>query len=156
MGESWYLACDFQLFLLGPWIMILIWKVKRFAKFIMAALLVISCTIPGLLTGLNHWPPQNFSTILFGDWMSGFYTQFYTRSTPYIWGIIFGCIVFNQKSSAREIEKSFMQKVNNKRNNAFKNSRNLLSLLDSHCYCLVNLHYCRSDNSFRSCFLLAC
>lgn len=94
MGESWYLACDFQLFLFGPWIMMLIWKLKKFSVVFMAALLALSCTIPGLLTGLNDWPPQNFVTILDSTWMNGFYTSFYTRSTPYIWGICFGYIHF--------------------------------------------------------------
>ena len=97
MGVTWYLACDFQMFLLGPWIMILLWKFKKFAKFILPTLLVISCAIPGILTGINDWPPLVTSAILNPDWQSQFYYRSYTRSTPYIWGIVFGYLMHQFK-----------------------------------------------------------
>jgi hypothetical protein len=94
MGESWYLACDFQLFILGPLIIFVIWKFQRLGIAFMALLMAVSCAIPGVLTGVKDWPPQNFSSILVPDWFSEFYIRFYTRSTPYIWGIIFGYILY--------------------------------------------------------------
>jgi len=102
MGESWYLAADFQLFLFGPWFMMLIWSFEKIQLMLsvgfMAVLLATSCAIPGILTAVNEWPPQMFTSTGLGlsgpDWFNGFYIQFYTRSTPYIWGIIFGYIMF--------------------------------------------------------------
>jgi hypothetical protein len=32
MGESWYLAADFQLFLFGPWFMMLIWSFENISN----------------------------------------------------------------------------------------------------------------------------
>ena len=51
MGESWYLAADFQLFLFGPWFMMLIWSFEKIQLMLsvgfMAVLLATSCAIPG-------------------------------------------------------------------------------------------------------------
>ena len=94
MGESWYLACDFQLFLMGPWICFLIWKFKRMGVLLMIGLLSLFIAIPGILTGINDWPMQNFTTIIGKGWMYGFYFRFYTRATPYIWGLILGYVCY--------------------------------------------------------------
>merc|ERR1719412_1892589 len=63
----------------------------------MSVLLATSCAIPGIITAVNEWPPMIFTSTGIGltpDWFNGFYIQFYTRSTPYIWGILFGYIMF--------------------------------------------------------------
>ena len=76
MGESWYLACDFQLFLLGPWIMLIISKLKKPMIYaFLTILMIISCAIPGVLTGLNNWPPQNFASIIDESWQNEFYER---------------------------------------------------------------------------------
>ena len=49
------------------------------------------------MTGVNDWPPQNFDTILNLDWQTDFYYKPYTRSTPYIYGIVFGYICLQFK-----------------------------------------------------------
>ena len=90
MGESWYLACDFQLFLMGPWICFFIWKFKKLGILLMMGILALFIAIPGYLTAINDWPMQNFTTIIGDGWMYGFYYRFYTRATPYIWGLILG------------------------------------------------------------------
>ena len=96
MGESWYLAADFQLFIMGPWIMMAIWKLGKILDWVfMAFLLAASIAVPGVLTAINDWPPQLFTTILDPTWFDQFYIRFYTRASPYIWGIIFGYIVFH-------------------------------------------------------------
>ena len=103
MGESWYLAADFQLFLIGPWIMIILSKLRiPLAKYLFLALLMaISCAIPGILTGIKKWPPQLFATILDASWQNDFYYKAYTRSTPYIYGIIFGYICHQSRNIHR-------------------------------------------------------
>ena len=103
MGESWYLAADFQLFLIGPWIMIILSKLRMpLAKYLFLALLMaISCAIPGILTGIKKWPPQLFATILDASWQNDFYYKAYTRSTPYIYGIIFGYICHQSRNIHR-------------------------------------------------------
>ncbi len=62
MGESWYLACDFQLFIIGP---LLVWPMWKFPKAGVASvflLLVASTAVPGGLTAGNNWPATNSVT----------------------------------------------------------------------------------------------
>ena len=50
MGESWYLASDFQLFLIGPWILFILSRLKKpFTYVFLCILMAISCLIPGIL-----------------------------------------------------------------------------------------------------------
>lgn len=90
MGESWYLACDFQLFILGPLMVWPLWKYRRVGPLYIFFWLAVSCIVPGVLTYVNDWPPMIFSTISSDTWFNEFYTRFYTRATPYLWGIIVG------------------------------------------------------------------
>ena len=72
------------------------------AKYLFLALLMaISCAIPGILTGIKKWPPQLFATILDASWQNDFYYKAYTRSTPYIYGIIFGYICHQSRNIHR-------------------------------------------------------
>ena len=56
----------------------------------MMGILALFIAIPGYLTAINDLPMQNFTTIIGDGWMYGFYYRFYTRATPYIWGLILG------------------------------------------------------------------
>ena len=56
-NQSWYLAVDFQLFLIGPILVWLMWKFDRWGVAATSVLLLISCIIPGVLTLVNDWPP---------------------------------------------------------------------------------------------------
>eukprot|EP00095_Tigriopus_kingsejongensis_P011127 maker-scaffold645_size120276-snap-gene-0.39 protein:Tk11127 transcript:maker-scaffold645_size120276-snap-gene-0.39-mRNA-1 annotation:"nuclear pore complex protein nup93" len=93
MEVSWYLAVDFQLFLIGPPLVWIMWKFKRVGLAVAIALLAVSCAVPGIMTGVNDWPPVVTLTIVSLDWMSKFYVRPYNRAAPYIWGIIFGYIM---------------------------------------------------------------
>ena len=83
--------------------MIILSKLRMpLAKYLFLALLMaISCAIPGILTGIKKWPPQLFATILDASWQNDFYYKAYTRSTPYIYGIIFGYICHQSRNIHR-------------------------------------------------------
>jgi hypothetical protein len=64
MGESWYLACDFQLFIIGP---LMVWPMWKFPKAGVASvftLLAASVSVPVALTVVNDWPAQQTATML--------------------------------------------------------------------------------------------
>ena len=64
MGESWYMACDFQLFIIGPLMVWPMWKFPKIGVPSVFALLVSSAVIPGALTAVNDWPAQQTATRL--------------------------------------------------------------------------------------------
>lgn len=68
--------------------------------------MTISVTIPGVLTGVKDWPPQLFTTITSPDWFNGFYSKFYTRSTPYVYGLVFGYFYYHNQDFHRTKGKS--------------------------------------------------
>ena len=107
MGESWYLACDFQLFIIGTWIVPLIWMHKKPGIIFLVVLMGVSCAIPGILTYVNDWPMQLFPTITSDTWMNGFYVKFYTRSPVYIWGLILGYILHSWHARPQRLHKVF-------------------------------------------------
>jgi len=64
MGESWYLACDFQLFIIG---MLMVVLLKLFPKVGLGATilsLIASTVVPGVLTYTNEWPAQQTATMV--------------------------------------------------------------------------------------------
>ena len=54
MGVTWYLACDFQMFLISPFVVWSMWKFKGSLTGI--CVLALSCFIPGALTWYYNWP----------------------------------------------------------------------------------------------------
>ena len=54
MGVTWYLACDFQMFLFSPFVVWFMWKFK--GSLVGICVVAISCIIPGGLTWYYNWP----------------------------------------------------------------------------------------------------
>ena len=55
MGVTWYLAAEFQMFLIAPFVVWSMWKFK--SSLVGICVLAISCIIPGTLTWYYNWPP---------------------------------------------------------------------------------------------------
>ncbi|TRY72279.1 hypothetical protein TCAL_08592 [Tigriopus californicus] len=104
---SWYLAVDFQVFLIGPPLVWIMWHYRRIGWTVAGVALAVSCAVPGILTGIRDWPPSITFTIMSLDWMDKFYVRPYNRAAPYIWGVIFGYIMHHlpKKYHRREGEK---------------------------------------------------
>ncbi|CAB4061631.1 unnamed protein product [Lepeophtheirus salmonis] len=97
MRPTWYLACDFQLYLLGILVMWILWKNEKLGQMLLFTLLIVSTLIPGVLTFINDWGPIN--TVSFRDPFWGnyyFYQMTYTRASPYIYGMIFGYFLWKK------------------------------------------------------------
>ncbi|XP_040565023.2 nose resistant to fluoxetine protein 6-like [Lepeophtheirus salmonis] len=96
MRPTWYLACDFQLYLLGILVMWILWKNEKLGQMLLFTLLIVSTLIPGVLTFINDWGPIN--TVSFRDpfWGNYFYQMTYTRASPYIYGMIFGYFLWKK------------------------------------------------------------
>ena len=56
MGVTWYISCDFQMFIFAPFIIWPMWRFKRVGMFIGVLMLAISCIVPGCLTWVHNWP----------------------------------------------------------------------------------------------------
>ena len=68
MGESWYLASDFQLFLIGPWILFILSRLKKpFTYVFLCILMAISCLIPGILFKKEEKLFCNFNENIFSN-----------------------------------------------------------------------------------------
>ena len=58
MAESWYLACDFQLSILGPFLVLPLIKLSEAASLVyLLAINLIAVGIPAGLTYAKDWPP---------------------------------------------------------------------------------------------------
>ena len=64
MGESWYLACDFQLFILGPLLVWPMWKYPRAGVGAVFVALAASVAVPAGLTAARNWPAQSSATMV--------------------------------------------------------------------------------------------
>ena len=56
LGTSWFLACDFQLFVLGPLLIWPMWKAGKFGGIIALVYLAVACAVPAGLTAANEYP----------------------------------------------------------------------------------------------------
>lgn len=65
LETSWYLACDFQMMLIGPVLVWTIWRFQVLGLILGFIVLAVACAIPGVIAGVNDLPPVMTYTILF-------------------------------------------------------------------------------------------
>ena len=99
--QGWYLAVDFQLFLISPFILYAYHKNKRLGWFVTASLFLLSVATAFILIIVNDWhypipsptlPPQP-------NFMDNFYYKPYVRASAYLMGIFTGFIYFEWKAN---------------------------------------------------------
>lgn len=55
MPHSWYMAADTQLFCIGMFVMMVIWKCPQLTKVIILGTTFIFCLIPGVITYIKGY-----------------------------------------------------------------------------------------------------
>ena len=113
-GWGWYLAVDFQLFLISPFLMFAYYKNKKLGWFITVTLFLLSVIIAFVLILTNNWrypipnpklPPQP-------DFMDNFYYKPYVRASAYLMGIFTGFIYVEFKAG----NEAFVNPINRIKN----------------------------------------
>jgi peptidoglycan/LPS O-acetylase OafA/YrhL len=102
MGVSWYLACDFQLFVLSPIVLLPMFKWRKAHRGLAAwlAAAMSSIVILVVLVAAHELPPAlsfkyNRKTNL--EMTDHFYMMPYTHFPPYLCGILLGYFVWRIK-----------------------------------------------------------
>jgi peptidoglycan/LPS O-acetylase OafA/YrhL len=97
MGHTWYLACDMQLFIVAPLILYPLYKWRRVGYVLLAMAIVSSIVTPMVLTNVYNLPPSSITFNLTAmelkeeqDYMNKYYYVPYSRSGPYVVGMVLG------------------------------------------------------------------
>jgi peptidoglycan/LPS O-acetylase OafA/YrhL len=96
MTQTWYLSVDMQLSWMAPLLIIPLYYVARAGRQLSSLVLLASCFIPFTVAYMNelHWTYHGW------DFFSNFaytvlmYFPTHTRASPYVWGVIFGHILY--------------------------------------------------------------
>ena len=91
-GWGWYLAVDFQLFVVTPFIIYAYHKSKKLGVIVTVLLLVASVVTAFIMILANDWryPIPNPSFAPQPDFMDNFYYKPYIRASAYLMGILAG------------------------------------------------------------------
>ena len=104
LGHTWYLSCDFQMFLVAPFILIPVFRKPKIGYCIMIFATWASIITPAVHTYVAHYPPTDiFNRFMYSrasnvtDYFNNFYIKPYDRFSPYIVGMWFGILLYNLK-----------------------------------------------------------
>ena len=105
MGWSWYLANDFQFFVISPLIIYPLYVWFTGGVMASAALILVSFAVTGFIAGFYHLPASQFFPLAHGfpvlpdfpDYSTQVYIKPYCRIGPYIVGLVLGAIFFYNK-----------------------------------------------------------
>jgi len=110
MGETWYLACDMQLFLLSPIFVYSLWYSRKLGLIVNFSGILIS-----LIAGIVLWTVQRYPMQVagrdpthdppVGDYTINYYNDAGVRAPPYIWGILLGYVLHVTKNKPVELKK---------------------------------------------------
>ncbi|XP_059352860.1 nose resistant to fluoxetine protein 6-like isoform X2 [Daphnia carinata] len=109
MGETWYLACDMQMFLLSPLFIYPLWRWRRiglsWAIFNIVALLcgTIAIFIVWNLPAMGFFTRPTDTSNPYSYY--GYYVQTWTRFPPYILGIMLGWLLHKTKNRTLKLNK---------------------------------------------------
>ena len=96
---GWYLACDFQLFLVTPFFLWLYVKNQKMGKLAIIAFLTVLIAVTFVVTFVDQvvsFPAQDIGT---GNGYNWYYIMPYTRGSPYVFGLLFALLYKEWKSS---------------------------------------------------------
>jgi len=98
-GWGWYLAVDFQLFLITPFIILAYIKNKKLGWLVTFILFFGSVLCAFILIMVNDWryPIPNPKMKPQPDFMDNFYYKPYVRASTYMMGIFSGFIYYQWK-----------------------------------------------------------
>uniref|UniRef100_A0A336LLI2 CSON014430 protein n=1 Tax=Culicoides sonorensis TaxID=179676 RepID=A0A336LLI2_CULSO len=96
MPHAWYMAADTQLFTIGMFILMLVWKCPRYTKHLIMGSTAIFCLIPGIITYIKGYdgvftvPPEDRVNMNRMPSFKDTYVTFYTSAGNYFIGILAG------------------------------------------------------------------
>lgn len=116
-GWGWYLAVDFQLFLITPFVMYAYVKNKKLGWLVAFALFLASCLTAFILVMVNdyRYPIPNPKFAPQPEFMDKFYYKPYVRASAYLMGIFSGFIYVEWKNN----EPTIVRIVNKIKNSIF-------------------------------------
>ncbi|XP_044729957.1 nose resistant to fluoxetine protein 6-like isoform X2 [Chrysoperla carnea] len=101
LQHSWYLSSDTQLFFIGPFIMLFVYRFKKIAYYLFSGLIVIFIIVPCLVA--IHYDIRSAYKDMLGERMIDFFHYYYfpshTRAATYIIGLTLGYIMFEKKKT---------------------------------------------------------
>ncbi|XP_037044343.1 nose resistant to fluoxetine protein 6-like [Bradysia coprophila] len=102
LQHGWYLAADFQMFVVGVVMQLLFWKYPRCKKFVLSAAILISAVIPGVITYVNRYdgafmirPEADRYSHYYDDMYRNVYVPSYMNFGSFVCGMI-GGMVYNK------------------------------------------------------------
>ncbi|XP_063698106.1 nose resistant to fluoxetine protein 6-like [Culicoides brevitarsis] len=96
MPHSWYMAADTQLFVIGMFVMMVVWKKPKLTKLVVFGTTTIFCVIPGIITYLKGYDgvftvtPEERINMNQLESFKDTYIPFYTNAANYFIGIMSG------------------------------------------------------------------
>ncbi|CAH1176236.1 unnamed protein product [Phaedon cochleariae] len=109
MFQSWYLAVDYHLFIIAPFIIYPIWRCRRLGEILLFVCIVISTAVPFWITykeqldpTLMAFPPE-LEDISNNFYFLNFYIKTHMRASSYCIGIFFGYLVHKFQSSGMKL-----------------------------------------------------
>ena len=116
-GIGWYLANDMQFFLLGPFLVLLYYKLpNKIFAWIFFSLFILALMVVGYLVAYEY----NFRVSIFdkmnsredgADWFKDYYTKPYIRFSPYLQGIMAGILFYHYDRVADKQEITYTDTV---------------------------------------------
>lgn len=105
MFQSWYLAVDYHLFIIAPFIVFPLWKWPRAGEILLGSLALTSVLIPFWITYENRLDP----TLMVyapevGDLATNYYfvksyIKTHMRASSYFLGLLYGYLVYRLQQS---------------------------------------------------------
>jgi len=112
LGQSWYVAVDFQIYLIMPFLILPV-KLMKWKQAYLWLLTIISCIIPGVIIIKNNLGIGGVFNNLFSEYHELIYVKPWARMTPYMVGAL--CALWliqleKNKKSGRELMEEFYKK----------------------------------------------
>ncbi|EAT32954.1 AAEL014803-PA, partial [Aedes aegypti] len=112
--QGWYLGCDYQLFILGSLLMILIIRFCKFTNLIVSVAIVLAYVIPALF--IYYQKKSCFSAQRFVLWFDQYYQKSYIplhmNLGNYLAGMLTGLVYLNlQKNNINPVQKRWFRIV---------------------------------------------
>nr|XP_029732450.1 nose resistant to fluoxetine protein 6-like isoform X2 [Aedes albopictus] len=115
--QGWYLGCDYQLFMLGSLLMILIMKFRRFTKFIVSIAIILAYLIPALFIYIQEMegvflvtPHAQRFVLWFDQYYQKSYIPLHMNLGNYLAGMLTGLIYIHlKKNNINPVQKRWFR-----------------------------------------------
>ncbi|XP_044262126.1 nose resistant to fluoxetine protein 6-like [Tribolium madens] len=111
MFQSWYLAADYHLFIIAPFIIYPLWKFSKVGKTVLGLGVFISVAIPFIVTIVNKLDPTlmifapEVYEITDNYYFKTAYIKTHMRAGSYFFGLFFGYLLYKLQSQGTKLSK---------------------------------------------------